>query len=121
LTEWSAVMAAKTAAAKPAAKPARKGTARTRNGPASPVKSKRASAAVKAGAPAKLSKPTARRATPKPTAKPNAQVVRRDVIDKVVKLRAAGKKWGAIAEETGMTLSALARVRATAKREGVWF
>jgi hypothetical protein len=109
-----------------APKPARKGTVRTTNGPAAPVKTKRASAAVKAGAPAKLANPTTRRAA-KPAAKAtaakpasDAKVIRREVIDQVVKLRKENKKWGEISEETGMTLSALARVRATAKRDGIW-
>src|SRR4051794_14728184 len=113
-------MAAKTAAAKPAAKPARKGTARTTNGKPAPVKTKRASAAVKAGAPAKLGKPTGK---PKAAGKakaanpvPEAKAVRREVIEQIVKLRASGKKWGEISEETGLTMSALARVRATGKR-----
>src|SRR5687767_9150755 len=114
------------AAAKPAAKPA--GKARQPRASASAtadktVTARKLTAAEQKAGKAKLAKPTPGKAAPKPAAKgkskpaSGANPVRREVIDQVRKLRATGMKWGAVAEETGITLSALARVRATAKRE----
>jgi len=69
--------------------------------------------------PAKKAAPAKKPAAPAKAA-PAAKEIKREVIDKVVALRKADKKWGEIATETGMTLSALARVRAVAKRDGIW-
>ena len=114
----------------PVAKPARKGTARTtrptaEGGSAGAVKTRKASKAVRNGADAKLGKPTARRSAPKPTAKPATRKPSAKAgagsggvspatsanLGKVAKLRASGAKWDEVADATGLSLSALARLR----------
>lgn len=109
-----------------AERPARKGTARTARPAAnSGVKSRPMTKAEQASGAAKLSKPTPTRApkpkaTAKTAAKPDPKAPRAEVIAKVRALRAKGMKWNAIAEETGMTMAALARVRATGKKQNLW-
>lgn len=123
--------ATKTGAAS-VAKPARKGTARTtrpktEGGTAGAVRTRKMTKAERAnGTAAKLSKPTARRAAAKPTAKPTAarkpstkagagsggiSPATATALGKVAKLRASGTKWDEVADATGLSLSALARLR----------
>lgn len=118
-------------APKPAAKavrPARKGTARTSAGKAAPVATRKLSRAEAKAGTAKLGKPTPRRAAVKPAPRKtkNATVPARvsatadpKTVARVVKLRRAGTPWSEVAETTGLSLSALARMRkANGGRDG---
>lgn len=124
-------------------KPARKGTARTaRPGQSKAVVTRK----ITADGGVETVKPTARRtrtaasaktkANAKPTtgkaaikaksaatkAKPVAKATTEQSIKDaaaVGKLRAKGVKWDAIAAETGMSLSKLARLRLLGKKEGI--
>lgn len=110
-------------------KPARKGTARTSNGPASAVATRKLSASERKSGSAKLGKPTPTRAKAKATpakgrsraTAPAENGIRPEtakVLNDIARRRSNGEKWNAIADATGIALGTLARLRTVERTKG---